>query len=101
MNIEPSKLLRYKSGNSDKIWGYIVNKTANGQNYTFWGKVGGVIAFKAWDAGWSSDSLISNLAYAKRRKGYVETKLADLPADAQEKYEQAVVMATLGLLRIK
>ena len=101
MTITPSLLLRFTEGTSDKIWGYIESKTSNGQNYTFWGKVGGVIAFKAWPAGWTSDRQIRDLGYAKQRKGYKRINLVDLPYDAQEKYDQAVVMATLGLLRIK
>ena len=101
MSITPTQLLRFTSGNSDKIWGYIENKTANGQSYTFWGKVGGVIAFKAWEAGWESSHQIRSLEYAKKRKKYKEVSMTDLPYDAQEKYDQAVVMATLGLLRIK
>lgn len=101
MTIAPTLLLRYTSGNSDKIWGHILDKTANGQNYTFWGKVGGVVAFKAWSKGWDSLHQINNLEYAKKRKGYKITTLDSLPIEAQEKYDQAVVMATLGLLRVK
>lgn len=101
MTIIPTLLLRYTSGNSDKIWGYIQDKTSNNKSYTFWGKVGGVVAFKAWDAGWESNHQIRSLEYAKKRKKYKEVNMTDLPNDAQEKYDQAVVMATLGLLRVK
>lgn len=101
MTITPTKLFRFTEGASDKIWGYIESKTANGQNYTFWGKVGGVVAFKSWNAGWASEHQIRNLEYAKRRKGYKQVDFTDLPHNAQEKYDQAVVMAALGLLRVK
>lgn len=101
MTITPTLLLRYQSGNSDKIWGHIIDNTSNGQSYTFWGKVGSVVAFKAWPAGWNSRTQIQNLEYTKKRKGYKMTTLENLPYEAQEKYDQAVVMATLGLLRVK
>jgi hypothetical protein len=101
MTITPTLLLRCTTGNSDKIWGYIQDKTSNGKSYTFWGKVGGVVAFKSWDAGWESNQQIRRLEHAKKSKKYKEVNMTDLPYDAQEKYDQAVVMATLGLLRIK
>lgn len=100
MTITPNYLLRYTTGTSDKIWGALTDNSKN-QFYTFWGKVGGVVAFKAWEPEWKNDMEIRRLLSNKRRKGYKEIKFHDLPYDAQEKYEQAFVMATLGLLRVK
>jgi predicted DNA-binding WGR domain protein len=100
MTITPNYLLRFTTDTSDKIWGALTDNSQN-QFYTFWGKVGGVVAFKAWSPEWKNDMEIRRLYDNKRRKGYKDINFNDLPYAAQEKYEQAFAMATLGLLRVK
>ena len=98
--ILPSEILRFQSDKSDKIWGSIKEDSLNNY-YTFWGKVNGVIAFKAWPKDYGTGYEINNLARQKHRKGYKVTSYDKLPPETKEKYDQAVVMATLGLLRVK
>ena len=100
INADPDYVLRFQKGTSDKIWGAIIDSSPN-QYFTFWGKVGGVIAFKAWEPGWHNQSEIRNLMHNKKRKGYSSINIKELPEDAREKFEQAYVMANLGLLRVK
>ena len=100
-DIRPDCTLRYQEENSDKIWGYITTGTNTDNYYTFWGKVGATIAFKSWSKTWESKNEIENTARNKRRKGYELTSMENLSYDAQEKFQQAAVMAILGLLRFK
>jgi len=101
MEIKPDLVLQYTEGNSNKIWGYILNVTSTDSYYTFWGKVGAVIAFKAWPKDYNSQYAIEDMGRKKRRKGYTVTTMNSLPSSAQEKYEQAATMAMIGLLRVQ
>lgn len=75
-----------KEGTSDKVWGYFSLPSNEKVFYTFWGRRGAKLTFKRYEGNYKRvggswySSEAENLAFSKKRDGYVECPITHIEA---------------------